>query len=410
VSFPDDVKLSELSVLNPEWATDGIYRVMTNEPLREKQQGLLTRNALRRLLPKDRWPKPKHVQYVLSLMEKFHLCFPVGDGTDTVLVPEILPDKTPPLTDWDPAECVVFLYKYPVLPHGVLPRFITCTHTLSEGCRRWRSGVELQDDGAEALIKADYDASEISVWVRGQYADSRRGLLKIVRHHFEQIHARIKDLDPTEVVAFRGYPEVLLPYRDLILDERRGKDTVPVTIFDERVDRPIKDFLDCVESAATRRQESQRHEKNRRDIYVASGGIHYEYHETMKQDSHDIHINGDVYGQVGQTLENCTNMIQQHPPGERRDFLEALEREVKELISILPKEKEDDAPQVANNLEQMVNQATARKPNRRWYEVSAEGLLEASKWVKDFSGNIVGTIGGLGKLLWPNFSLPKKRR
>ena len=30
----------------------------------------------------------------------------------------------------------------------------------------------------------------------------------------------IKDLDPDEFVALRGHPEVLVPYRDLVLDER----------------------------------------------------------------------------------------------------------------------------------------------------------------------------------------------
>jgi hypothetical protein len=34
-----------------------------------------------------------------------------------------------------------------------------------------------------------------------------------------------------------------------------------------------------------------------------------------------------------------------------------------------------------------------------------EGLLEASTFVKDFSGNIAGTIKNLGKSLWPDFLL-----
>ena len=214
VSFPDEVKLSELTVLNPGWATDGIYRVVTNEELQEKRHGQLQPAALRKILPRDRWPKPRHVQYVLDLMEKFELCFPVGD--DSVLVPDILPDKTPPLADWDATQCVVFLYRYTVLPHGVLPRFITRTHALG-GSERWRSGVVLADDGAEALIKADYDASCISVWVRGNHADARRALLKVVRSNFDQIHSRITDLNPQELVAVPGHPDVEVPYRDLIL-------------------------------------------------------------------------------------------------------------------------------------------------------------------------------------------------
>ncbi|MBK8038885.1 MAG: hypothetical protein IPK22_17395 [Verrucomicrobiaceae bacterium] len=42
---------------------------------------------------------------------------------------------------------------------------------------------------------------------------------------------------------------------------------------------------------------------------------------------------------------------------------------------------------------------TSTKPNRAWYSVSSEGLLEASKYVKDFTGNIAETLGSLTKLL-----------
>ena len=65
---------------------------------------------------------------------------------------------------------------------------------------------------------------------------------------------------------------------------------------------------------------------------------------------------------------------------------------------------------MAENLAMLVKQATNPKPNRKWYSLSAEGLLEASKWVKDFTGDITGTVGKLGRLLWPDFSLPEVER
>ena len=51
--------------------------------------------------------------------------------------------------------------------------------------------------------------------------------------------------------------------------------------------------------------------------------------------------------------------------------------------------------------------ATSAKPKRAWYSVSTGGLLEAAKFVEDFSGNIAGAIKNLGKSLWPDFLLPE---
>jgi hypothetical protein len=126
------------------------------------------------------------------------------------------------------------------------------------------------------------------------------------------------------------------------------------------------------------------------------------------REDRSIHIGGDVVNsQVAQTLINSTNMIRQQDPGERKLLLEQLRRDVQNLINRLPEDKKDEAPQVAENLEMLVKQATSEKPNRKWYSVSAEGLLDASKWVKDFSGNIAGTVGKLGQMIWGDFSLPK---
>ena len=128
-----------------------------------------------------------------------------------------------------------------------------------------------------------------------------------------------------------------------------------------------------------------------------------DYIKGDKAMTHDqsVHIR-DNYGQAGQTLTNCTNMIQQQAPGERKNLLEELVKQVQQLIAALPAEKQEETPQLAENLELLVKQATSAKPNRKWYSVSSEGLLEASTWVKDYSGNIAGTIKNLGKLLWPD--------
>jgi internalin A len=119
-------------------------------------------------------------------------------------------------------------------------------------------------------------------------------------------------------------------------------------------------------------------------------------HKTMIKDDHSIHAHDISNSQVGQTLTNCTNMIQQQAPGELKTLLTKLEQEVTELLSRLPEEKQEET---AGNLELVTKALTGAKPNRAWYSVSSEGLLEAVKAVKDFSGDIAGTLGNLTKLV-----------
>ena len=65
-----------------------------------------------------------------------------------------------------------------------------------------------------------------------------------------------------------------------------------------------------------------------------------------------------------------------------------------------------EAPKIASKLQTAITQATTEAPEREWYSLSAKGLLEAATWVKDFSGQIGGTLASLGKLMWSDFTLP----
>jgi internalin A len=412
VHFPDDA-LSELKVLDPEWATDGVYRVITNERLREEKHGKLRANLLKEILPRNRYPEAAHRRYITNLMLRFDLCFPAEGENDVYIVSDLLVDKTPDLSAWDAKECVVFRYAYPVLPHGILPRFISKTHTMSEGKQRWRSGVVVAKDSAEALVRADYDANVVDIWVRGGHKDARRVLLTIIRCKFEEIHGRFRELNPEELVAVPEHPTVFVSYRDMILDERRGKTTVPVTINGAREDVAIDDIMTGVEPLDVRQRAAER----AADFARGGGGkgdgrtiiVEGDFVEGGKYMGNDnrIKIGGHaINSQVGQTLTNCTNMVNQQAPGKKKDAMDALRRDVEELIKQLPTDKMDKASKVAKNLETTIQQAAEAEPDREWYSLSAKGLLEAATWVKDFSGKIGGTIKNLGTIIWPDFTLP----
>lgn len=100
--------------------------------------GLLTREAVARVLPRE--PAPMR-EYLIELMRRFELAFPVDDD-GSWLVPQCLSEEQPALdAEWLGSGATRLRYRYSVLPEGLVPRFITRTHPLSEAALRWATGV-----------------------------------------------------------------------------------------------------------------------------------------------------------------------------------------------------------------------------------------------------------------------------
>jgi internalin A len=87
-------------------------------------------------------------------------------------------------------------------------------------------------------------------------------------------------------------------------------------------------------------------------------------------------------------------------------LLETLQKQIAELISGPSEEKQQLKKMVADRLKELTEGVASGTADRAWYSVSSKGLLEAAEFVKDFSGEIAGTLNNLGKCFWPDSTLP----
>jgi internalin A len=256
LNYKDDPRLRETHVLNPHWVTGGIYRIL-NAPLLAEHEGVLDVDDLAGILPAEVYPRAMHL-FLIDLMRKFELCFPFTDGEGRYLVPELLDKQQPPEAEtFAPGTGLGFEYRYPILPEGLLPRFIVRTHAMSEGQKRWRTGVILRLERCLALVKADLQEKTVQVSISGP-PDGRRRLLAVIRSDFERIHGSIKDLKPVEMVPVPGRPGLAVPYLKLVALERAGKRTFDDVIGDEVVELDVADLLNGVDLAGTRRRADER--------------------------------------------------------------------------------------------------------------------------------------------------------
>lgn len=254
VNYKDDPRLQEMHVLNPHWVTNGIYKIL-NAPQLEAQKGVLSLNDTNRILNSREYPHHMR-RFILDLMKKFELCFGFPEDDCRYLIPELL-DKEEPIEAglFKKDGCLQFQYHYPILPEGLLPRFIVRTHVLSEGLPRWRTGAILRFENNRALVKADVQDKKVFIKVTGPMAGRRR-LLAIIRSDFERIHYDIRHLNPLEMVPHPEFPEVVIPYEKLHVMEQKGFKFFPEVVGEDVIEVEVLSLLNGVDLAENRRRNT----------------------------------------------------------------------------------------------------------------------------------------------------------
>jgi internalin A len=247
LNYRADRRLRDTHVLNPHWVTEGIYALLNSARLAQKKGELRLEDLKKELDPK-RYPTEMH-QFLLHLMEKFELCFSF-ENSDRYLIPELLDEQQPKEADkFDPATCLNFRYRYPVIPTGLLPRFIVRTHVLSDRYR-WRTGVILEFEGNRALVKADLQDRRIFISIDGPTADGRRRMLAMIREDFDSIHRDIQHLKPEEMVPLPTHPHIIVPHHDLEVLERNDHAAIwRQVIGNDVVEVAVRDLLNGVDIA-----------------------------------------------------------------------------------------------------------------------------------------------------------------
>ena len=265
LNFTDDKRLKDTNVLNPEWVTVGAYRVINDNLLMTEHKGVLHwQDSARIFQPKSRkdrddYPTEESRKFILRMMEKFELCFPMEDYNHQdypdYLIPNLLPKEEPDTGEWK--DCLNFEYHYDkVLPNSVISRFIVKSHDLIARTNYrtyWRTGVILANkEGNKAYVKADLEDAKIFIHISGN-SPTRRSFLSIIRHTFDQIHDRPK-LTPDERVCLPDQPKESVSYDHLLKLEKRGK----ADYSNSDRDYNIRELLDGIEDRRSRSKDDLR--------------------------------------------------------------------------------------------------------------------------------------------------------
>ena len=202
--FTEDTRLQDMSVLNPEWIVEGIYRILNDNLLITQYMGILQFEDLTRIFmpknvrDKNSYQDERDKRFILDLMQRFELCFPIEikNHQPNYLIPQLLPNKEPDTGIWE--NTLNFEYHYKIFFNSIIYRFIVKMNHLIHRRTYWRTGVILRsNEGNRAYVKANLDEAKISIRIDGNLT-TRRSFLSIIRDAFDEIHHTFSILEVDE--------------------------------------------------------------------------------------------------------------------------------------------------------------------------------------------------------------------
>lgn len=198
--YQDDDLLSRTVILQNQWATEAVFKILDDETVKAKL-GRFTTADCQRL-----WQDSDYVDMhpeLLALMEKFELCYLLQDSNPKKwLAPQLLPPSKPTeLNDWAKAGDLVLRYRYEFLPKGMINRLMVRKHYyVPRPELAWLTGVLFERNGTQVLVELSAQGNEIVFRARGI---ERKDLLGAIAFELEALNA-----------TFKGLPEkvtVLIP-------------------------------------------------------------------------------------------------------------------------------------------------------------------------------------------------------
>lgn len=190
--FRDDLQLKDTVILNHEWITTGVYKILDDRQVIQ-QKGHFTNEDIKRI-----WSNVEHKdkqRELISLMKnkKFDLCFELANGE--YLVPRLLPvDEID--HDWEASlENSKFEFRYNFMPKGILARLIVKVNNDIFENKYWRYGVILKYANTKAIIREKYFDNKITIELAGE---NKREYLFAIRKAISEIHNDFNRLKVSE--------------------------------------------------------------------------------------------------------------------------------------------------------------------------------------------------------------------
>jgi len=161
--FRNDEHLADIVFVNAQWISNAVYMILSDKDI-ENKSGRFEKSLLF-----EKWgdrynEEEKNKFFTLMQKREFDLIYQAQDqdgAKASYIAPLLLPDIAPsPAARWDRKGTLSFQYCYRFMPVGIITRLIVRLNQWISGSKQvqglvWKSGVVLEKDGCQALVKTD---------------------------------------------------------------------------------------------------------------------------------------------------------------------------------------------------------------------------------------------------------------
>ena len=300
-----DLRLNDLHILQPRWASRAAYKIINSAKIAE-HDGILKADWMAGIMRKENdqdFLYQKHTfPYIIDLMQKFELLFPLVDGRE-YLIPELMSIQQPVLPVHQGPVLEFFFQYEDLLPRSVLPRFIVRMHEDIKDALRWRTGVVLEVPIFQtlAIVIADIKEKRINISVSGP---QRRAHFAMIRKAFHSLNAGFEKLVVTERVPLPDLRDQSVDYEELLACEQSGETVFKVYKFKKSY--AVRDLLNGIEAENVRKKEF------RWDVFISYSSLDK---EMVRRIVRDLKVRGMSYWIDEEQIEPGDEIIQKITEG-----------------------------------------------------------------------------------------------
>lgn len=190
--FIEDEVLSNFVILNPEWGTDAVYKVLDDDTI-SLNNGKFNDDDLERVWSGGEYNLTAR-KALIRLMKKFGLCYEIGT-TMNYIAPQLLPEERLDY-NWEILSTDIielqFKFEYNFMPKGILHRLIAQMNrfifNINGNDLVWKNGVVFKINEAIAEVMQNTFSGEKNISIRLK-GNRRKELLSIIREELKDIHS-----------------------------------------------------------------------------------------------------------------------------------------------------------------------------------------------------------------------------